>query len=82
MKYFILFSLLISANVFAIDFQKVTGTFDVKDSKAPAVLGQDTVAQAAFGTFELTQEGRVPASVTSEDKKSDSSVTEITGTFE
>lgn len=80
MKYFILFSLLISANIYAIDFQKVTGTFDVKDG--PAVLGQDTVAQAAFGTFELNEQGRVPASVEHEDKKSDSSVTEITGTFE
>ncbi len=81
MKYFILFSILISANIYAIDFQKVTGTFEVEEKSA--VLGEDTVAQAAYGSFELKADGgRFPASVESEDKKSDSSVTEITGTFE
>lgn len=81
MKFLILSTLLISAPLFAIDFHKVTGTFEVKDQQASMVLGQDTVAQAAFGTFELKEKGRVPASVEKQDEISHPSVTELTGTF-
>lgn len=75
MKFLILSSLIISTQAMAIDFQKTTGTFEVKEEK---VMGEDTVAQAAFGTFELNEKSRVPASV---EVKKEPEVTELTGTF-
>ena len=81
MKEILCLSLLIATNAFAIDFQKVTGSFDIKENQEKTV-GQDTVAAAAYGSFEMNDKGRMPASSAPEANKSDtSSVTEITGTF-
>lgn len=82
MKKILCLTLLITTNAFAIDFQKVTGTFDVKE-KSQKVIGEDTVAAATYGTFENIDNSRMPASTAPEGKKSNSdSVTEMTGTFE
>lgn len=67
MKKILLLTLLLSSQAFAIDFQKVTGTFDVKEEKSESTLASDTVAQATFGTFEFKSDAtRMPASVTPE----------------
>ncbi len=82
MKYLLIATITLSTNVFAIDFQKATGTFEVKDQEASAV-GKDTLAQANFGSFDMNVErSRMPARVTETTKKDVSSVNEITGTFE
>lgn len=80
MKEILCLSLLISTNAFALDFQKVTGTFDVKE-KSQKSMGEDAVAAAAYGSFEKDETTRMPASNAPEVKKS-TSVNEITGTFE
>lgn len=81
MKYLLSLTLLLSANAFAIDFQKVTGSFDVKDSQSSS---EDLVAHAAYGSFDAKANlERLPASAhVKSDKKETSSVTELTGTFE
>lgn len=80
MKYFILFSILISSHAFAIDFNKVTGSFDVVEKKSH----QDDLAKLAYGSFEsqTTDKTRAPASVTEKVEKTTSEVNEVTGTFE
>lgn len=81
MKQILCLSLLIASNAFAIDFQKVTGTFDVKTQKEIQV-GHDTVAQAAYGSFDMNEASRFPASVAPEVEKTHSvGVQELTGTF-
>jgi hypothetical protein len=82
LKEILCLSLLIATNAYAIDFQKVTGTFDIKE-KQDKTVGQDTVAAAAYGSFEMNETGRMPASSAPEVKKSNTpSVNELTGTFE
>lgn len=81
MKKFLCLSLLITTNAFAIDFQKVTGTFDVKANQKNEV-GHDTVAQSTYGSFKVNETGRLPASLAPEVKKTHSiGVTDHTGTF-
>lgn len=81
MKYFLLLSLILSTSAFAIDFNKATGTFDVSD-KAPYV-GTDTVAEAAYGSFNLHEaKTRAPASVEDEVEKSSLGMNDVTGSFQ
>ncbi len=81
MKYILLASLILSTSAFAIDFNKVTGTFEVEEKSAP--VGEDAVAAAAYGSFEFSQQKtRSPASVEQEAAESISSgINEVTGTF-
>lgn len=77
MKYF-LFFVLISSSAFAIDFNKVTGTFDV----APHEHVPETESTYLTGTFEGTShENRMPASTDSKKEVREQNVTELTGTF-
>lgn len=79
MKYLLLASMTISSSAFALDFQKVTGTFEIQEKKEVPV-GQNTLADASFGSFDLNADSsRMPAS---EAKKAAPSVNEMTGTFE
>jgi hypothetical protein len=82
LKEILCLSLLLTTNAFAIDFQKMTGTFDIKE-KQHKVVGEDTVAAAAYGSFEMKDAARMPASSAPEAKKSNTApVNETTGTFE
>lgn len=58
------------------------GSFDVKQAKKTEV-GEDTLAAASFGSYELaTESTRAPASVAPEKNwKQDYPVTEVTGSF-
>ncbi len=76
MKYFLLFTLLTSA-AFAMDFNKVTGTFDVGSKKEFAEEAESTLLT---GTFSEEKTSRLPASQKNE--KAEKHVTEITGSFE
>ncbi len=79
MKYFILFSLLLSTQAFAIDFNKVTGSFDIEKK----VSNQEDMAKVAYGSFESkTDKTRLPASTNESTQKTNSEVNEVTGTFE
>lgn len=80
MKEILCLSLLFTTNAFAIDFQKVTGSFDLQTQKEKSV-GVDTVANAAYGSFDMNDTGRVPASAEEKRHTPDSHVTEMTGTF-
>ena len=80
MKYFILFSLLLSTQAFAIDFNKVTGSFDVEDKK----IQQEDLTKLAYGSFESSsiEKSRVPASAVEKTEKTTSEINEVTGSFE
>jgi hypothetical protein len=59
LKSFLFFTLLLSSQAFAIDFNKVSGSFDVeaKNSK------QENVTKFAYSAFgSKGEQGRVPAS--------------------
>lgn len=78
MKHFIFLALIISNTAFAIDFNKVTGTF----SDVEKEVATEESTDLAYGSFEPKETNlRAPASVTEEVKKADS-VNDITGTFE
>ena len=80
MKYILLFSIALSTSAYAIDFNKVTGTFEVEEKSVP--VGQDSVAAAAFGTFDFTEEKtRAPASVETEEA-TPFGINDVTGTFQ
>ena len=80
MKYILLFSIALSTSAFAIDFNKVTGTFEVEEKSAP--VGQDSIAAAAFGSFNLYEEKtRAPASVETE-AETTVGINDVTGTFQ
>ncbi len=80
MKYILLFSIALSTSAFAIDFNKVTGTFEVEEKSVP--VGQDSVAAAAFGSFNLYEEKtRAPASVETEEA-TPFGINDVTGTFQ
>lgn len=82
MKYYLLLSLTLTTSAFAIDFNKVTGTFDVEENSV--TVGEDSVAAAAFGSFNLTQDkSRAPASV-EQDEQVEATVgtNDVTGTFQ
>jgi hypothetical protein len=80
LKHLLFLSLILSTSAFAIDFNKVTGTFDVEEKSIP--VGEDTVAAASFGSFNLTEEKtRAPASVEQEGKAT-VGVNDLTGTFQ
>ena len=79
MKIFLLFTILISSQAFAIDFNKVTGTFDIEEKK----VVQEDLSKVAFGSFESdADKTRAPASETEHFGKTTSEVNEVTGTFE
>ena len=79
MKMFILFSILISSQAFAIDFNKVTGTFDIEEKK----IVQEDLSKVAFGSFESdADKTRAPASETDQVGRTTSEVNEVTGSFE
>jgi hypothetical protein len=81
LKYLLLLSLALSTSAFAIDFTRVTGTFEVADNVA--VVGSDTVADAAFGSFNLYQDkSRVPASAETEVEKATVGINDVTGSFQ
>lgn len=80
MKFFILFSLILSSSAFAIDFNKVTGTFDVQDKSES--VSEVNIAAANFGTFNPNQDkSRAPASVEESTEKVTEGINEVTGTF-
>ena len=82
MKYFLLFSLLISTQIFANDLSPDMGSFDVKQQKK-ADVGEDTLASASFGSYDLTtDDSRAPASTKPEKNwKQDYPVNEVSGSF-
>lgn len=72
-------SLALTSSAFAIDFNKVTGTFEVES--VPTPIGEDSVAAATFGSFNLTTDkSRSPASV-EEIEKATVGINDVTGTF-
>lgn len=77
MKYFLIFSLL-SSTAFAMDFNKVTGTFEVGPKKEFLDESDSTILTGTFANQEAT---RLPASAPVEVKAKDTHVTEITGSF-
>jgi len=80
LKYILLASLILSTSAFAIDFNKVTGTFEVEEKSA--TVGEDSVAAAAYGSFEFSQvKTRAPASVEQDAVETTSGINEVTGTF-
>ena len=80
MKYILFFSMALSTSAFAIDFNKATGTFEVEEKSVP--VGQDSVAAAAFGSFNLYEEKtRAPASVETE-AETTFGINDVTGTFQ
>jgi hypothetical protein len=81
LKYILLASLILSTSAFAIDFNKVTGTFEVAEKSAP--VGEDSVAAAAYGSFEFSEnKNRAPASVEQDAVETTSAgINEVTGTF-
>lgn len=82
MKYFLLFSIIISSSAFAIDFNKATGTFDVEE-KANPIIGEDSIAATAFGSFNLHEDkSRAPASVEQEVENRTPGTNDVTGTFQ
>ena len=81
MKYLLLLSLVLSTSAFAIDFSRVTGSFDV-DEKSHQV-GSDTVADAAYGSFNLHQDKtRAPASAEQNVEKATPGINDVTGSFQ
>jgi len=80
LKYILLLSLTLTTSVFAIDFHKVTGTFEVVEQAN--TVGEDSVAAAAFGSFNLYQDKtRAPASVEKADWPT-IGTNDVTGTFQ
>lgn len=79
MKHLLFFSLLISSSSFAIDFNKVTGTFAETDKEIVNEENND-LAYGSFAPQEQVSGTRAPASVTDESRTS--SINEVTGTFE
>ena len=81
MKYLLLLSLVLSTSAFAIDFSRVTGSFDV-DEKSHQV-GPDTVAYTTYGSFNLHQEKtRAPASAEQDVEKATPGINDVTGSFQ
>ena len=81
MKYLLLLSLVLSTSAFAIDFSRVTGSFDV-DEKSHQV-GPDTVADTTYGSFNLHQEKtRAPASAEQDVEKATPGINDVTGSFQ
>ena len=65
--------LMITCSAFSMDFNKVTGTFDVSEDKKSLT---HKIADAE--TFDIKQDGRKPAS---QEKDKSVHVTELSGTF-
>lgn len=81
MKYLLLLSLALSTSAFAIDFTRVTGTFEVAENTA--VVGADSIADAAFGSFNLHQDKtRAPASAEQNVEKATPGINDVTGSFQ
>jgi hypothetical protein len=80
LKYFILFSLLLSTQAFALDFNKVTGSFDVEEKKTQ----EEDLTKLAYGSLDShsTEKSRAPASAVEKTAKTTSEVNEVTGSFE
>ncbi len=81
MKYILIASIFLSTSAFAIDFNKVTGTFDVEGKSESAT--EDTVAAAAYGSFNFTEDKtRAPASAETNFETSAPGMNDVTGTFQ
>lgn len=79
MKYILFLSLTLTTSAFAIDFNKVTGTFDGEEK---TVVGEDSVTAAAYGSFNLHQDqSRGPASVDAVTEEASVGINDVTGTF-
>jgi hypothetical protein len=79
LKTFLFFTFFISTQVFAIDFNKVTGSFDIESQNSK----QEDLTKLAYGSFESkTEQGRVPASENKVENKVTSEVNEVSGSFE
>ncbi len=79
MKSLILFTLFISQVAHAIDFNKVTGTFDPTERK----LDSDIEIDPSFGSFSPTDtEKSMRALATVKQEDDSTSINELTGTFE
>jgi len=75
----ILLATLISTHVMAIDFQKVTGTFEVSEKDKIESFNNDL----AFGSFDSNQSNlRSPSSVEEKSAQKAPEMNEVTGTFE
>jgi polyisoprenoid-binding protein YceI len=80
MKIFSIALFLVSFNALAIDFTKVTGSFDIDDQKVPEEKVHVTAVSASFGTEKMSSSDRRPASVEATQVPS-AEVTEVSGTF-
>lgn len=79
LKTFLFFTLFFSTQAFAIDFNKVTGTFDVESQKSK----QEDLAKLAYGSFDSVNDySRSPASENKVENKVTSEVNEVSGSFE
>lgn len=69
-----------SVSAFAIDFNKVTGSFEIQEKVAPA--SEDSIAAVAFGSFNPAQDKRrAPASFEETTEEVTAGINEVTGTF-
>lgn len=64
----------------AIDFNKVTGSFDVKTEEKEKSYVEETALSGSFNHFDKSN-GRLPASVEEEEVNKADHVNEMTGTF-
>lgn len=70
---------LISSHAMAIDFQKVSGTFEVSEKHKSESSNNDL----AFGSFDLNPSNlRSPSSVQEKSAQKTPEMNEVTGTFE
>lgn len=79
MKILFITSLLISFNAFAIDFNKVTGSFDVTTEKKSEQVAHITAVTGSYESEPQSYGSRKPAS-TSEAQKTEQ-IQEVTGSF-
>lgn len=80
MRFLFLIFLLVTRICFAIDFQKVSGTFEVKEDKSK--LKQTDDSTYLSGTFKENKKNtslRAPASVETEQETE--SINDVSGTF-
>lgn len=76
MKFALIIATFTSFSAFA-SINEVTGTFKIESDHVET----ESTRELAFGSFEVQSPSRMPASVSQEVENKDTSVTELTGTF-
>jgi len=79
MKILFITSLLLSFNTFAIDFNKVTGSFDVASENKFEQVAHVTTITGSYEGEQIESNGRMPAS--SPEKQKSEQIQEVTGSF-